>query len=504
MKDILATYEEATGQAINFLKFEFYCSRNVDFDTRIELATLLGVQQVLGTGRETMIKYVLQSIPTYIMSLFLLPSSLIDEIEKMMNRLWWGHKRDRAKGIHWLSWDRLSMPKSEGGKGFKNISAFNLAMLSKQAWRLTTNSDSLVAPYGAQNFVIKGGLKWSIGSGENISVWDSFWLFDGTSLTNPWPNNLVVDNLKVSDLMSPNGKHWNQSVIHSLVGEEAAEKIQNTPLFTVVQNDSLFWKHESNGKFSVQSAYRYCINDAIDTSHLRISERWNLLWNIRTPPRVSSKDQQATFSVILWSIWKGRNNLVWNQVEDSSTIICQRALQLLTGWREAQQLHPNNGIINPPSTNIRWLKPSRGRLKCNIDASFFHNKVGIGACIRDDTGQFIVARTEWFSPCTDVAIGEALGLLKTLNWVHELGFDNMNFELDAKRVVDSVTNPKPNDSDFGAITGECNRLMALFFRNSHVEFVRRQANEVAHALARNLEIHDNLKHTNSSKASMPI
>ncbi|XP_058756628.1 uncharacterized protein LOC131629844 [Vicia villosa] len=125
-----------------------------------------------------------------------------------------------------------------------------------------------------------------------------------------------------------------------------------------------------------------------------------------------------------------------------------------------------------------------GRFKCNIDVAFSQNKVGLGACIRDDTGKFIVARTEWFTPCTDVVIGEALGLLKALNWVHNLGYDNMDFELDAKRVVDSVTIPRPNDSDLGAIIGECNRLMALFFRNSHVKFVRRQANEVARALTR--------------------
>ncbi|XP_058784657.1 uncharacterized protein LOC131659487 [Vicia villosa] len=536
MKDILATYEEATGQAINFLKSEFYCSRNVDSDTRTELATLLGVQQVLGTGnylgvpsmigrsrksalnfikdkiwrkinswssrslsqagRETMIKSVLQSIPSYIMSLFLLPSSLTDEIEKMINRFLWGHKRDRAKGIHWLSWDRLSMPKSEGGMGFKNIGAFNLAMLSKQAWKLTTTPDSLVSRlYKARyfphydflnsnidhnpsyvwrsiwssKFVIKGGLKWSIGSGENISVWDPFWLVDGSSLTNPWPNNLVVDNFKVSDLMSPNGKHWNQGVIHSLVWAEAAEKIQNTPLFTAVHNDNLVWKHESNGKFSVRSAYR-------------VGEENNYHLFLQCP-----KSVECWIQVGLWPMLQQVNgngetfaSVIFSflQVEDPPNIICQRALQLLTGWRETQQLNPNNRIINPPATITRWAKPSRGRLKCNIGASFSHNKVGIGACIRDDVGQFIVARTDWFSPSMDVAIGEALGLFKTLKWVHELGFDNMNFELDAKRVVDSVTNPKPNDSDFGAITSECNRLMALFFRNSRVKFVRRQANEL--------------------------
>jgi uncharacterized protein YegP (UPF0339 family) len=36
-------------------------------------------------GRKVMIKSILQSIPTYEMSVFLLPNTLIDEIEKMIN-----------------------------------------------------------------------------------------------------------------------------------------------------------------------------------------------------------------------------------------------------------------------------------------------------------------------------------------------------------------------------------------------------------------------------------
>jgi hypothetical protein len=37
-----------------------------------------------------MIKSVLQAIPAYVMSIYLLPDSLIDEIEKMINAFWWG------------------------------------------------------------------------------------------------------------------------------------------------------------------------------------------------------------------------------------------------------------------------------------------------------------------------------------------------------------------------------------------------------------------------------
>jgi hypothetical protein len=56
------------------------------------------------------------------------------------------------------------------------------------------------------------------------------------------------------------------------------------------------------------------------------------------------------------------------------------------------------------------------RYKCNIDASFSvqQNKVGKGY-IRDDQGQFVLAKTERMSPITYTDIGEALGLPSALN-----------------------------------------------------------------------------------------
>jgi len=50
-------------------------------------------------GREVMIKSVLQAIPYYVMSIFRLPNSLLDEVEKMMNAFWWGHGGTSNKGF---------------------------------------------------------------------------------------------------------------------------------------------------------------------------------------------------------------------------------------------------------------------------------------------------------------------------------------------------------------------------------------------------------------------
>jgi ribonuclease HI len=134
----------------------------------------------------------------------------------------------------------------------------------------------------------------------------------------------------------------------------------------------------------------------------------------------------------------------------------------------------------------RWHKPHIGRYKCNIDASFSvqHNKVGIEMCIRDDQGQFVLAKTEWMSPIADTDIGEALGLLSALNWFHVLQLENVDFELDSKNVVTSFHSKRNNVSGLGDIIRDCVRLHKTYFRNSNVEFIRRQPNEVAHVLAR--------------------
>jgi len=79
-------------------------------------------------------------------------------------------------------------------------------------------------------------------------------------------------------------------------------------------------------------------------------------------------------------------------------------------------------------------------MKCNIDASFpnHDNRVGIGTCIRDDEGTFVLAKTKWFKPKCDVHIGEALGLLSALYWVHELQLGPIDFELERRWLAISI------------------------------------------------------------------
>ena len=80
-----------------------------------------------------LIKAVVQAIPMYTMCCFKLPLGLCHEFEKLICRFWWGQRGDSRK-IHWVKWDDMCEPKSEGGMGFKELPLFNDALLAEQTW----------------------------------------------------------------------------------------------------------------------------------------------------------------------------------------------------------------------------------------------------------------------------------------------------------------------------------------------------------------------------------
>jgi hypothetical protein len=180
---VLSTYEAASGQKINREKTALFFSRNTkqevresisqevgaectqQFERYLGLPTLIGRSRVSSfnyikgriwsklngwkekllthAGNEVLLKSVIQAIPTYTMSVFRLPKTLIKEINSLMSKFWWSFK-DNFNKISWMSWKKLGW-KEIGGMGFRELDCFNMAMLAKQGWRLLKFPDSLAA-----------------------------------------------------------------------------------------------------------------------------------------------------------------------------------------------------------------------------------------------------------------------------------------------------------------------------------------------------------------------
>ena len=82
-------------------------------------------------GHEVLFKAVIQALPTYTISCFLLPKGWCSELNSLVAKFWWGHGSAGPK-IHWAKWSDMCKPKEKGGLGFRDWHAFNLALLAKQ------------------------------------------------------------------------------------------------------------------------------------------------------------------------------------------------------------------------------------------------------------------------------------------------------------------------------------------------------------------------------------
>ncbi|XP_076898220.1 uncharacterized protein LOC143551730 [Bidens hawaiensis] len=94
-------------------------------------------------GRVTLIKLVLESLPTYYFSIYKAPIGVIKKLEVLIKKFLWGGGGTEGDKVHWLAWDKVTLPKRSGGLGLSTLDLCDNALLLKWMWRYRDEYEAL-------------------------------------------------------------------------------------------------------------------------------------------------------------------------------------------------------------------------------------------------------------------------------------------------------------------------------------------------------------------------
>lgn len=216
--------------------------------------------------------------------------------------------------MHWHRWEILCLPKSMGGMGFRDLKCFNQALLAKQGWRLVSSGPSLLhdvmkaryfkhssfmeanrgydpsfswrSIWGAKGLLLDG-LKWRVGNGSQIKVWEDAWMpGEGTHIVpTPKPNSNL--DLRVSELINHECGCWDNEALEVALTAEDRQTVLQLPLSSSLPRDSRFWWPERHGNYTVKTGYWLGRLGCLDAWKLLNGgpdlELWRLVWNLGGP-----------------------------------------------------------------------------------------------------------------------------------------------------------------------------------------------------------------------------
>ncbi|XP_041009289.1 uncharacterized mitochondrial protein AtMg00310-like [Juglans microcarpa x Juglans regia] len=217
------------------------------------------------------------------MGMFLLPVSIIRKLNQLLRKFWWGYNEDTFK-IQWVGSDKINTNKESGGLGFRDFKRFNLALLSRQGWRIIHNPNSLVSMILKQRYfsqvglldsrlgpgpsfawkgiqagltLLRKGIVWRIGNGTKVNIWKDRWItgFQLGKVLSTRDADYWCE--KVSDLIDPQQKKWKESLLLELFSHQEIEAIKAIPISLGGRDDVRIWPWTNNGLFTVKSCYHF-------------------------------------------------------------------------------------------------------------------------------------------------------------------------------------------------------------------------------------------------------
>jgi len=221
-----------------------------------------------------LIKSILLALSTYVMSTFLLSLEICENLASAIAQFWWSSNLPK-RGIHWAKWERVCLPREEGGIGFRMIHEFSLTLLALQLWRLVQFPDFLVArvlkgryyrlssplrvnssssssyvwtSISAAKKLLLLGIRQKIHSGYKVKVWEDPWI--PTTPTRPAiPVAPVMHpNMRVRDLINQVSKDWDVGLLENYVNLDDIPLIRNLAISSTHRRDTFCWNYTRMAK----------------------------------------------------------------------------------------------------------------------------------------------------------------------------------------------------------------------------------------------------------------
>uniref|UniRef100_A0A803P4A1 Reverse transcriptase domain-containing protein n=1 Tax=Cannabis sativa TaxID=3483 RepID=A0A803P4A1_CANSA len=219
-------------------------------------------------------------------------------------------------------------------------------------------------------------------------------------------------------------------------------------------------------------------------------------------PSYSERDKKQLFNNIKERIWKLLHtwtDKIFSAGDDTNVYVSNPnlfgALSCPLSFQTLQQQHLPAGLTPAatPSSWNRWQPPSPNCLKLNMDAAFnaTSNKIGFGAIIRDSNGIVRAAMSHPIHGCCRPQEMEAKGLFYSLKWARQCNFRVDLVETDSLILADSLKKSTLNRSSFQDLLFDVKTQLS-YLPSVCVNHVRRDANQAAHDLAKQVLVLDNV------------
>ncbi|KAL8114290.1 hypothetical protein AgCh_021225 [Apium graveolens] len=225
------------------------------------------------------------------------------------------------------------------------------------------------------------------------------------------------------------------------------------------------------------------VNLLYDTNEMYEANVW-LLHKLET----GSQSEITQVCSVLYGIWFWRNKQVWEGKVVTGKVAVECYSKMVQDWKEARARGVTEKIVHKSqmSCNLRkWTTPAAGEYKVNVDASWFQGaeSFSIGMVMRNHRESFVEGRTVVLYQEVDALEVEVLGIREALSWVKSMDGRKVTVESDSLVAVNAINGQNKFLLEVGHIIDHC-RLLLQSLSGVSVKFVRKQANEVAHGLAK--------------------